>query len=132
MCCGRELDPRASCLVPNNPIEVDGSGEQEDSRGLAQVGFASRHECSIIDLETKAWLAMTVWEQGEMGKTRAELSSVLPLAVLDLLGKVPVTCDLLGWERSASSQGLFLHPVLAHPLSLYPLDIIRNFLTHPG
>lgn len=67
-----------------------------------------------------------------MGETRAELSCALPSAVLALLGNVPVTCDLLGWERSASGQGLFLHPVLAHPLNLYPLDIIGNFLTHPG
>lgn len=56
--------PQGSFLVLNNPIEVDGSGEQGDSRGLVQVGFASRDECSIIDLETKAWLAMTVQEQG--------------------------------------------------------------------
>lgn len=46
-------------------------------------------------------------------------------------GRCP--CDLwLGWEHSDSGQGLFLHPVLAHLLSLYPLDVIGNFLTHPG
>lgn len=86
------------------PHGADGLEEEGDSTALAQAGFAHRER------------------KGRPG----------PSVVLAILGTVPVTCDLLGRECSASSQRLFLPPALAQPPNLYPLNIIGKFLTHPG